>query len=108
MDSETQADSVVNPVEVINAALKERIGETLKVRANLGRSKISEFEGVITEAHEHMFVVEVKQAKRSRGATERKSYQYVDVLTGNVILMLADVDEPLFPEPFDIAHWQST
>ncbi|MCL2136066.1 MAG: Veg family protein [Coriobacteriia bacterium] len=97
MDPEAQVEPVVNPIEMIYSVLKDCIGQTLKVRANLGRSKISEYEGVVTEVHDQLFVVEVK---RKRGSVERKSYQYVDVLTGNVVLMFADGDEPLFPQPF--------
>lgn len=97
MDSETRAAPIANPIGQINIALKSCIGVTLKVRANLGRSKISEYEGVVTEAHEQLFVVEVK---RKRGSVERKSYQYVDVLTGNVVLMIAETDELLFSQPF--------
>jgi len=97
MDNNLQAETAVSPVERINFTLKECIGLTLKVRANLGRSKISEYEGIVTEAHEQLFVVEVK---RKRGSIERKSYQYVDVLTGNVILMYAHNEELLFPHPF--------
>jgi uncharacterized protein Veg len=104
MDLESKTESVVNPIEQISAALKDCIGVPLLVRANLGRSKISEYEGMVTEAHEHMFVVEVKQVKRKRGASERKSYQYVDVLTGNVILTLAENDEPLFSAPFESSY----
>ncbi|MCL2631976.1 MAG: Veg family protein [Coriobacteriia bacterium] len=101
MDSELQADAVVNPIDQISATLKNCIGITLKVRANLGRSKISEYEGVVTEAHEQLFVVEVH---RKRGGVERKSYQYADVLTNNVNLMIAETNEPLFPEPFKLAY----
>jgi uncharacterized protein Veg len=73
-------------------------GQQLRVKANLGRSKILEYEGIVTEAHEQLFVMEVR---RKRGSVERKSYQYVDVLTGNVILMRGEKCELLFPLPFD-------
>jgi uncharacterized protein Veg len=97
MEPDKRAEITVSPIEQINVTLKGCIGVTLRVRANLGRSKISEYEGIVTEAHEQLFVVEVR---RKRGSVERKSYQYVDVLTRNVVLMYAESNELLFPEAF--------
>jgi len=94
MEIETQEQPVVRIHDII-AACK---GQTLKVKANLGRSKILEYSGVVTEAHDQLFVLEVK---RKRGSIERKSYQYVDVLTGTVVLMSGDKGELLFPMPFE-------
>jgi len=99
MDKESQAQPTFSPVDRIHSTLVEYRGCQMRVRANLGRSKILEYDGIITEAHDQLFVIEVK---RKRGSIERKSYQYVDILTGNVVLILTDRDEPLFPLPFDI------
>ena len=88
----------LSPIIIIHDTLVACKGQCLKVRANLGRSKILEYEGVVTEAHEQLFVIEVR---RKRGSVERKSYQYVDILTGNVILMHQERNEPLFPKPFE-------
>ena len=60
----------------------------------MGRSKIVENEGVLTQVHPQLFIMEVD---RKRGRTARQSYQYVDVLTGMV--ELSQNGEPLF-EPF--------
>lgn len=81
-------------VDTIHDTLHDFIGQRLKVRANMGRSKIVESEGVLTQVHPRLFVVEVD---RKRGRTARQSYQYVDVLTGTV--ELSQNGEPLF-EPF--------
>lgn len=70
-------------------------GKRLKVKANMGRSKIIEREGTLVEAHPALFVVEVDE-KRGRKATQ--SYQYVDVLTGTVELTDAQSGEPLFAD----------
>ncbi|MCL1879061.1 MAG: Veg family protein [Actinomycetia bacterium] len=86
------------PVTRIHDKIVACKGQTLKVKANLGRSKILEYSGVVAEAHDQLFVLEVK---RKRGSIERKSYQYVDVLTGTVVLMHGDECEPLFPVPFE-------
>ena len=73
----------------------DRINTRLKVRANMGRSKIVECEGTLMQAHPALFVVEVD---RKRGRKARQSYQYVDVLTGMVELTDLDTNELLFPE----------
>ena len=81
-------------VNSIHDTLRDFVGQRLKVRANMGRSKIVESEGVLTQVHPQLFVMEVD---RKRGRKARQSYQYVDVLTGTVELSQNGV--PLF-EPF--------
>ncbi len=83
-------------VNSIHDTLNDFIGQRLKVRANMGRSKIVESEGVLTQVHPQLFIMEID---RKRGRTARQSYQYVDVLTGMV--ELSQDGEPLF-EPFVI------
>lgn len=78
-------------VDDIHDTLNELVGQRLKVRANMGRSKIVESEGVLTQVHPQLFIMEVD---RKRGRTARQSYQYVDVLTGTV--ELSQNGEPLF------------
>ena len=81
-------------IDRIHDTLNDFVGQRLKVRANMGRSKIVESEGVLTQVHPRLFIMEVD---RKRGRTARQSYQYVDVLTGTV--ELSQNGEPLF-EPF--------
>ena len=78
-------------VDGIHDTLNDFVGQRLKVRANMGRSKIVESEGVLTQVHPQLFILEVD---RKRGRTARQSYQYVDVLTGMV--ELSQNGEPLF------------
>ena len=78
-------------VDGIHDTLNDFVGQRLKVRANMGRSKIVESEGVLTQVHPQLFIMEVD---RKRGRTARQSYQYVDVLTGMV--ELSQNGEPLF------------
>ncbi|AJC12501.1 UvrABC system protein C [Berryella intestinalis] len=92
MDLEQQAKIV----DSIHDTLNGYVGQRLRVRANMGRSKIVENEGVLTQVHPRLFIMEVD---RKRGRTARQSYQHVDVLTGTV--ELSQNDEPLF-EPFVI------
>ncbi|HSK46874.1 MAG TPA: Veg family protein [Coriobacteriia bacterium] len=90
MDLARQAEVVGR----IRSGLEELTGTRIKVRANMGRSKIIEREGVLTQTHPALFVVEV-QEKRER--TARASYQYVDVLTGTVELTNPENGESVFP-----------
>ena len=69
-------------------------GKRLRVKANMGRSKIIEREGVLTQAHNALFIMEVDE---KRGRKARQSYQYVDVLTGTVELTNPESGEALFP-----------
>ncbi|MFQ9179719.1 MAG: Veg family protein [Eggerthella lenta] len=78
-------------VDSIHDTLHDFVGQRLKVRANMGRSKIVESEGVLMQVHPQLFILEVD---RKRGRTSRQSYQYVDVLTGMV--ELSQNGEPLF------------
>ena len=78
-------------VDSIHDTLNDFVGQRLRVRANMGRSKIVESEGVLMQVHPQLFIMEVD---RKRGRTARQSYQYVDVLTGTV--ELSQNGEPLF------------
>ena len=83
-------------VDQIHDTLSDLVGQRLHVKANMGRSKIMESEGTLTQVHPQLFIMEVD---RKRGRTARQSYQYVDVLTGTV--ELSQNGEPIF-EPFVI------
>lgn len=87
MDIEQQAKII----DTIRETLANYVGQRLKVRANMGRSKILVNEGELTQVHPQLFIMELD---RKRGRTSRQSYQYVDVLTGMVELF--QNDEPLF------------
>lgn len=82
-------------VNDIHATLEDYTGKRLHIRANLGRSKVLEREGTLTQAHNALFIVEVDE---KRGRKARQSYQYVDVLTGMVELSNPETQEPLFPD----------
>ncbi|MCR4871045.1 MAG: Veg family protein [Atopobiaceae bacterium] len=80
----------VNRIDTIRDELMRLQGERLKVRANMGRSRIVERTGTLVMAHPSLFVVEVEER---RGRKSRQSYQYVDVLTGTVELYDTDTGE---------------
>lgn len=83
----------VNRVDEIKDRLRDLEGQRVKVRANMGRSRIVERAGTLVHVHPSLFVVEVEER---RGRTARQSYQYVDILTGTVKLFDIDSGERLF------------
>ena len=83
----------VNRVDEIREELGRLEGSRIRVKANMGRSRIVERAGTLVHAHPSLFVVEVDER---RGRTSRQSYQYVDVLTGTVELYDPESGERLF------------
>ena len=83
-------------IDSIHDKLTDYVGQKLRVKANMGRSKIIESDGILTQVHPRLFIMEMN---RKRGRTARQSYQYVDILTGTV--ELSQDGEPLF-DPFII------
>lgn len=90
MENETPT---VNRVDQIHDGLEEIQGQRLRVKANMGRSRIVERTGTLAQVHPSLFVVEVEER---RGRKARQSYQYVDVLTGTVELFDEATGERLF------------
>lgn len=78
----------------IRSDLESLMGTRMRLRANMGRSKVLEREGMLQECHPSLFVLTVDE-KRDRKA--RVSYSYVDVLTGTVELTYCESGESVFP-----------
>ena len=85
---------VVDVVGRIKSDLEGYKGTKMRLRANLGRCKIVEREGVLEETHPNLFVIKVEE-KRER--SRRISYSYADVLTRTVELTHATSGESLLP-----------
>lgn len=83
----------VNHVAEIQEKLTEMVGDRVKVKANMGRTRVIERMGVIKNVHPAVFIVEVEER---RGRKSRQSYQYVDVLTGTVELFDPETGEHIF------------
>ena len=83
----------VNHVEEIHERLTGMVGDRVKVKANMGRTRVIERMGTIKTVHPSVFIVEVDER---RGRKSRQSYQYVDVLTGTVELFDPETGEHLF------------
>ena len=83
----------VNHVDEIHEKLTDMVGDRVRVKANMGRTRVIERMGVIKTVHPSVFIVEVDER---RGRKSRQSYQYVDVLTGTVELFDPESGEHLF------------
>ena len=94
------AEAEVNKVEEIQELLGGMVDQRVKVKANMGRTRVIERMGVVKSVHPAVFVVEVTER---RGRTSRQSYQYVDVLTGTVELFDPETSEHIFTPAVDQA-----
>lgn len=84
------ARSVLNE---IRQELASFVGTNVKLRANGGRKKIIERQGILENLYPNLFVVKIKENSSER----RISYTYTDILTSNVVLTVnADGEEMLF------------
>ncbi len=88
-------DMPVNHVDEIQEKITSMVGQRVRVKANMGRTRVIERMGTIKTVHPAVFVVEVSER---RGRTSRQSYQYVDVLTGTVELFDPESGDPIFQD----------
>lgn len=64
------------------------VGQEVRIKANRGRKKVLEKEGVLEKTHPNIFVVKIKDHQQIR----RLSYSYADLLTDNVVLRVKGED----------------
>ena len=83
----------VNHVDDIHEKLTDMVGDRVKVKANMGRTRVVERMDTIKSVHSAVFIVEVDER---RGRKSRQSYQYIDVLTGQVELFDPESGEHIF------------
>ena len=83
----------VNHVNDIHVKLSEMLEQRVRVKANMGRTRVVERMGTIKTVHPSVFIIEVDER---RGRKSRQAYQYVDVLTGTVELFDPESGEHLF------------
>ncbi len=72
----------MNTIQQIRLDLESQVGKRVKLRANRGRRRIVEAEGVIEGTYPKIFVVKLDKSYSIR----RLSYTYADVLTKTVEL----------------------
>jgi uncharacterized protein Veg len=74
-------------LDLIKRDLEANVGKHVKLRANRGRRKVIEAEGILEQTYPKVFVIRL-DAKSS--PVKRVSYSYADVLTETVELMIDD------------------
>lgn len=73
-----------NSLEEIKQRLEANVGKKIKLRANRGRRKVIEAEGVLEKTYPKLFVIKLDK----HSAIKRMSYTYADVLTETVELTI--------------------
>lgn len=76
------AKSVLNDIK---RDLESHIGEKIRLKANKGRKKVIEREGVLERTYPSIFVVKLDEAETGE---RRVSYSYADLLTEAVELTI--------------------
>ena len=74
------------PISEIKKDLETFVGSKIRLKANRGRNRIIEKEGVLESIYPNIFVVKLNERKIER----RVSYSYADVLTETVELFVYD------------------
>ena len=64
-------------IEKIKNDLNEHIGKCATIKYDLGRNKFEEYDVIIKELYNHVFVVKLKNE-------ELKSFSYTDVITKTI------------------------
>lgn len=72
----------------IKSELEAHIGEKIKLKANKGRKKVMEREGVLEKTYPNIFIVKLEENESER----RVSYSYADLLTETVELVVCGDD----------------
>lgn len=75
-----------NALEQIKQDLESCVGKKVKLRANRGRRKVIEAEGILEKTYPKVFVVKLDK----QSAVKRMSYTYADVLTSAVEVTVDD------------------
>ncbi|CAB1130125.1 Protein Veg [Candidatus Hydrogenisulfobacillus filiaventi] len=71
----------------IKKELEAHVGEKIRIKANKGRKKVDEKEGILERTYPHIFVVRIEEGHL---AERRISFSYTDVLTETVELILPE------------------
>ncbi|AEE90292.1 Protein veg [Tepidanaerobacter acetatoxydans Re1] len=75
----------------IRKDVESHVGKRVKLRANRGRKKTFEKEGILEQVYPSIFIVKVTESPEF---VRRISYSYSDILTDTVELTVLNNDEP--------------
>lgn len=73
-------------ISEIKRDLESFVGSKIRLKANRGRNRIIEREGILESIYPNIFVIKLNERKVER----RVSYSYADVLTETVELFVYD------------------
>ncbi|HEX2953971.1 MAG TPA: Veg family protein [Bacillota bacterium] len=76
-----------NSLERIRESLGGFVGQEIKIRANKGRKRVFEVDGVLEQTYPKVFVVRFNE----RAIERRVSYSYADLLTEAVELTVGNM-----------------
>mgnify|MGYP000897798203 CR=1 FL=1 len=74
-----------NALENIKKVLESNVGQKVRLKANGGRKKPFEKEGIIADTYHNLFTIQVDIGAKS---VQTISYTYSDVLTSSVELVV--------------------
>ena len=74
----------------IKKEIESLIENKIRLRANRGRNRIVEKEGILESIYPNLFVVKLNDKKRENLIDRRVSYTYSDMLTETVELFVYD------------------
>jgi len=97
MERRRSLASDLSQTEIMDRIKKDlecHLGAKMRFKANLGRCKVIEREGILEEIHPNLFVMRVDE-KRNR--SRRVSYSYADILTRSVELSHVRSKKSLLP-----------
>lgn len=67
-------------ISAIKETLLEHLGDEVSIKYNLGRNKYEEYEAIIKELYDYVFLVECE----NNGDKYIKSFSYIDVITKTI------------------------
>lgn len=73
-------------VEAAREYVSGLVGRDVDVKVNRGRNKVKRYKGVISEAHENVFVVKLKN-----DLFDRISCSYTDMVCGEISVVNAQI-----------------
>jgi len=87
-------DTVIDAksVDNIRKVLESNVGQKVRLKANRGRRRSCEMEGVIADTYHNLFTVQVGTDSNS---VQTLSYTYSDVLISNVELVVCSNNEKI-------------
>ena len=80
-----------NVLTEIRDSVNSFVGQEVMIKANRGRRKSLEKEGILEKTHQNIFVVKIKDRQEVR----RLSYSYADLLTDNVEVKLKSENQKI-------------